>query len=61
MAHQVLEIGKMLNTPHRALSSANPMPLSAQLCLHITTPGSPAKHSTILEDLSTVCFAFRKS
>jgi hypothetical protein len=31
MAHQVLEIGKMLNTPHPALSSANPVPSSAQL------------------------------
>jgi hypothetical protein len=26
MAHQVLEIGEMLNTPHRALSGANPVP-----------------------------------
>jgi hypothetical protein len=41
MAQQVLEIGEMLNTPHRALSGANPVPLSAHLSFHVTSPGLP--------------------
>jgi hypothetical protein len=41
MAHQVFEIGEMLNTPHGTLSGANPVPLSAQLSLHVTSPGLP--------------------
>jgi hypothetical protein len=41
MAHRELEIGEMLHTPHPALSGANPVPLSAQLSLHVTTPGLP--------------------
>jgi hypothetical protein len=41
MAHQVLEIGEMLNTPHRTLSRAHHVPLLAQLSLHVTTLGLP--------------------
>ncbi len=41
MAHQVLEIGEMLNTLHGALSGVNSVPLLVQLSFQVTTPGLP--------------------